>query len=233
MEAREVMTRDVVSATTGTSVEDAIGLMLSNRVSGLPVVDARGALVGMVTEGDLMRRAETGTETRRGFWQELLTPSEVLSEEYVRSHGRKVEEVMTAPPISVLETTPLGEVVELMLARRIKRVPVVSATGAVVGLLSRADILQALRLRMTSADDRREEEDRLIRQRIIEQAKELKWLERGLVEVTVKAGVVTLSGMHFGDGEHQALRVLVENTPGVTGIDDRLTRAPNFGIVLG
>src|SRR6516165_2504909 len=143
MIASDVMTRTVLSVRPDATIAEAIRLMLDNRISGLPVIDEAGRLVGMLTEGDLLRRGETGTERHRPRWLEILMGPGRLAGDYVRTHGRRIGEVMTRDPVSVTPDTPLKEVVELMERRRIKRVPVLDG-DVPVGILSRADLLRAL-----------------------------------------------------------------------------------------
>ncbi len=143
MKASEVMTRNVVTVGRETSVAQAIRLMLDNNISGLPVLDDDGKVVGILTEGDLLRRYETGTERHRPRWLEILMGPGRMAGEYVRTHGRKVQEIMTTDLISVAGDTPLDEVVGVMERRRIKRVPVLDGE-VLVGVVSRADLLRSL-----------------------------------------------------------------------------------------
>ena len=122
MKAKDVMTRSVVSVEPSATVLHAVRLMLQKKISGLPVVDTSGRLVGIVTEGDFLRRVETGTQRRRPRWIEFLLGPGHLADEYTHTHGRKVEEVMTTEPLSVTEDTSLEEVVNTMEKHRIKRV---------------------------------------------------------------------------------------------------------------
>ena len=131
MKAGDIMSPRVISVTPDASIQDAIQLMLDKRISGLPVIDSSGTLVGVVTEGDFLRRAETGTERKRSRWLEILLGPQRLADEYVREHGRKVEDVMTRDPVTVDELAPLDEVVRVMERRRIKRLPVVRGTQVV------------------------------------------------------------------------------------------------------
>ena len=146
MKAAEIMSLGVATVRPDTTVSEAARTMLQFGVSGLPVIDTSGKLVGIVTEGDFLRRAEMGTERQRPRWLEFLLGPGRLAQEYVHSHGRKVEEIMTPDVVTVSEHTPLQEVVRLMETRRIKRVPVVSNTEAhkIVGIISRANLVQAL-----------------------------------------------------------------------------------------
>ena len=154
MNAADIMTRTILSAGPKTPVAEAIGLMLDNRVSGLPVIDEAGQLVGILTEGDLLRRGETGTERHRPRWLEILLGPGRLASDYVRTHGRKVEDIMTRDPVSVAPETPLDEIVELMERHRIKRVPVLEGEK-LVGIVSRADFLRALAWRLEEQSSRR------------------------------------------------------------------------------
>src|SRR5271167_5064691 len=143
MQVRDVMTRNVISVTANDSVLNAARVMLHNRVSGLPVVDAAGQLVGIVTEGDFLRRGEIGTDRRRPKWLEFLLGPGRLATEYVHASGRKVDEVMTADPCTVSEDDSLETVVELMERRHIKRLPVLR-DGKMIGIVSRANLMHAL-----------------------------------------------------------------------------------------
>ena len=143
MKVRDVMTSPVISIEPESPVLEAVHIMLQRHISGLPVVDKEGHLVGIMTEGDLLRRVETGTQHRRPRWLEYLVGPGRLADEYTRSHGRKVNEIMTADPLTVTEDTPLDEVVRRMEKRRIKRLPVVRG-DEVVGIVSRANLVHAL-----------------------------------------------------------------------------------------
>src|ERR1700722_53516 len=143
MKAGDIMTARVVSISPDVGVVEAIELMMSNHISGLPVVDASGTLVGMVTEGDFLRRAETGTARKRPRWLEFLVGPGRLAEEYVETHARKVGEVMTRDLVTIAEDTPLADVVHVWDHRRAKRLPVRRGTQ-VVGIVSRATLMRAL-----------------------------------------------------------------------------------------
>ena len=143
----DLMHKNVVSVLPETSLADAVRIMLAQRVSGLPVVSSAGRLVGVVTEGDLLRRAELGTEGRQvGWFKSFLMPGRA-AEDYVATHGRHVSEVMTSEPIFVTPETPLAEVADIMRSKRVKRLPVLDY-GALVGVVSRSDLLRALALKL-------------------------------------------------------------------------------------
>ncbi len=220
MKTSEIMTRNVVSIGPAAAVRDAIRLMLERRVSGLPVVDDAGKLTGILTEGDLLRRSETGTERHRRPWLEFLMGPGRLAEDYVKTHGRRVAEVMTREVVSVGPETPLGEVVQVMERRHVKRLPVLDG-DVLVGIVSRADLMAAL-AGILDRDESPPSGDDAIRRRVLaELEKATGWAPRS-VTVTVKDGVVELNGAIFEDKERAALRVAAENVPGVKAIEDRL-----------
>lgn len=219
MKASDVMTRDVLTVGRETSVANAIRVMLENNISGLPVLD-NGKVVGILTEGDLLRRGETGTERHRPRWLEILMGPGRMAGEYVRTHGRKVEEIMTTNVISVAGDTPLDEVVGLMERRRIKRVPVVEG-DVLVGVISRLDLLRAL-LRAIEAQYSEHRSDDDIREQILAELAKAAWVPKDGLSISVKDGVVDLNGVILEEKEREALRVVAENVPGVRGVDDHL-----------
>jgi len=222
MKAANLMTCKVLSISPDASILEAMQLMLLNGVSGLPVIDQRGSLVGIVTEGDFLRRVETGTEKERPKWLEIFMGPGRLADEYVRTHGRRVGEVMTPDPFTIAEDTPLEDVVDSMERRRIKRVPVVRE-GRVVGIVSRADLLHALAsaLRTQAATSRTDAD---IRQHVLSALADQAWVPKSFVNVEVHDGVVELRGIILDEGERQALHVVAENTPGVKAVKDHLVR---------
>jgi CBS domain-containing protein len=143
MKAADIMTGRVISVTPDASILECARLMLQHRISGLPVIDAAGNLVGIVSEGDFLRRVEAGTERKRARWLEFITGPARLAGEYVHSHGRRVDEVMTREPLTIMEDTPVDDVVRLMEEHRVKRFPVTRG-AKVVGIVSRANLLRAL-----------------------------------------------------------------------------------------
>jgi CBS domain-containing protein len=220
MKAGDIMTPKVLSVSPDASILEAVQLMLLNGVSGLPVIDQHGSLVGIVTEGDFLRRAETGTEKKRPKWLEILTGPGRLADEYVHTHSRRVAEVMTPDPFTIAEDTPLEDVVDSMEGRRIKRVPVVRE-GRVVGIVSRADLLHALaRVVRTLAATSRTDAD--VRQHVLSALAREAWVPKSFVNVEVHDGVVELRGSILDERDRQALRVLAENTPGVKAVKDHL-----------
>ena len=231
MNAREIMSRRVITVTPETTIEEAIRLMLDHRISGLPVVEADGALAGIVTEGDLLRRFETGTDKRHSGWVSLLLGPGRLAAEYTRSHAHKVGEVMTTEVASVSTETPLAEVVELMEDRHIKRVPVTDG-GKLVGIVSRANLVAALANQL--AKDRGSPlSDDDIRRAILAEIDKQPWGPRESVDAVVRDGVVELHGTILDERERSALIVAAENLPGVKVVRDKLVWVePNSGMVL-
>jgi len=218
--ASDVMTRDILSVRPDATIAEAIRLMLDNRISGLPVIDEMGRLIGILTEGDLLRRGETGTERHRPRWLEFLMGPGRLAEEYVRTHGRRIAEVMTRDPVSVSPNTPLKEIVQLMERHRIKRVPVLDG-DVPVGILSRADLLRGLAGAL-AATPAAATSDAEIRERILAELARAAWVPRDGIAISVENGVVDLNGVILDEKERDALRVAAENVPGVRAVEDHL-----------
>jgi CBS domain-containing protein len=225
------MTRNVITAARGLPIAEAIRLMLDNHVSGLPVLEDNGKLAGILTEGDLLHRSETGTERHRPRWLEMLIGPGRLAGEYVRTHGRKVEELMTTHVTSVTGDTSLEEVVELMERRRIKRVPVLDR-DRLVGIISRADLLRVL-TRALDEQPAPTTGDADIRERILTELAKASWVPRDGLEITVTDGVVELNGVILEEKEREAIRVAAENVPGVRAVEDHLVWIePISGIIV-
>lgn len=218
MQVKDVMTRNVISVGPSESILKAARLMLQNRISGLPIMDKEGELIGIVTEGDFLRRSELGTERRRPKWLEFIVGPGRLAEEYVHSSGRKVDEIMTTDPCTVGENDSLEKVVELMERRHVKRLPVMRA-GRMVGIISRANLLHAL---ASLARDMPAPagSDSVIRENIMATLGKQHWAPR--VNVVVKNGVAELWGIIVDERERQGLIVAAENIDGVKQVHDHL-----------
>jgi CBS domain-containing protein len=231
MKAGDLMTRDLATIRPDSPVIDALRVMLERRISGMPVVDAAGSLVGILTEGDFLRRAELDTERKRPLWlAHLLSPGR-LATEYTAAHGRSVEQVMTADVASVGEDAALADVVDLMERRGIKRVPVVR-DGRLVGLVSRADLLRAYVAATEQARPGRATDAEMERSIAVEIDRQ-PWGPAANVRVDVVNGTAEMRGVLTDDRERTALRVLVENTPGVKCVRDLLTTIePMTGAVV-
>jgi CBS domain-containing protein len=220
MNAGDIMTPKVVSVAPDASILEATQSMLANRISGLPVITENGKLVGVVTEGDFLRRAETGTQHRRSRWLELFMSPGKLAQEYVHTRGRKVSDVMTPDPVTVTEDTPLDAVVRLLEERRIKRLPVVRS-GVVVGIVSRANLLHAL-ASLAREQPNEGQSDAAIRAQIYAELNRQRWIPKDFINVVVRNGAVEVWGAILDERERQAVRVAVENVPGVKHISDHL-----------
>jgi len=231
MNAADIMTPRVVSVVPDASILEAMQLMLANRISGLPVITENGKLVGIVTEGDFLRRAETGTQHRRSRWLELFMGAGKLAQEYVQTHGRKVSDVMTPDPVTASEDTPLDVVVRLLEERRIKRLPVVRS-GVVVGIVSRANLLHAL-ASLARERPNGDQSDAAIRAQIYAELNRQRWIPKDFINVVVRNGAVEVWGAILDERERQAVRVAVENVPGVKHISDHLVWVePMSGMVF-
>jgi CBS domain-containing protein len=229
MKVSDIMTHRVVTVGPAATVADAARLMLDHRISGLPVVDGGGGLLGMVTEGDLLRRSESGTERQRPHWLEFILGPGRLAKEYVHSHSRKVSDVMTEDVATVGENASIEKVVDLMERRRIKRLPVMRG-GKIVGIISRANLLHALagmQMPPTAADDA------TIRKRLMAELAKQPWAPRASTNIVVRDGVVHLWGTVFDDRERDALKVAAENLPGVKAVKDHMVWVePMSGMVV-
>jgi CBS-domain-containing membrane protein len=194
--------------------------MLQNKISGLPVIDGSGKLVGIVTEGDFLRRSEIGTQRRRSRWIEFLIGPGRLADEYSRSSSRNIGEIMTHDVYTVDPDATLEQIVRVMERHRVKRVPVVEGEK-VVGIVTRANLLHAL---ASIADEIAPSPagDNAIREQILAELKRQTWTPVTRIDVTVRNGVVQLSGSLIDERQRQALRILAENIPGVKKVQDQL-----------
>ena len=231
MNAVDVMTRDLVSIRPEASIMEAIRLMLQHRISGLPVVDATGRLQGIVTEGDFLRRAETGTVRKRSRWVEFLLGPGRLATEYAHASGRKVSDVMTPDVHTVAEDAPLEQVVHLMERHRVKRIPVMRG-DTVVGIVTRANLMRAL-AGLALAAQPPAPGDAAIRERLLAELKKQSWAPVGLIDIAVKDGVVKLSGALTDERQRQAIWIAAENIAGVKKVEDHLIWIePNTGVII-
>jgi CBS domain-containing protein len=221
MRVSDVMTRRVILVTPKTTIVDAIRLMLKNHISGLPVIDHKSKLVGMVTEGDFLRRAEIGTERKRSAWFDALFGPAESATRYVHSHGLKVKDVMTSNPATAGEDMSLDEVVHLMETRGVKRLPVVRR-GKVVGIVSRANLMRAL-ASIHRAPPKASKRDATIRNRILSSIAKQSWSTGAVFDVIVRNGIADMWGTIADVKQREALRVLIENMPGVKRVEDHLT----------
>ena len=218
MKAADIMVRDVVTVKPDDDVAKAVDLLAEHDVSALPVVDDGGTVVGVISEADLVRRIEIGTERHRPWWLEAVTPAARLADEFAKSHGRAVHEVMAREVVSAGEETPLSEIASLLEKHRIKRVPILR-DGKLVGIVSRANLIQALAsVHIGGADD--VPSDRTIRLELLQRLAGQSWTDFGSRNVIVRDGVVHLWGLVGSPAEHEALLALAQEVPGVKRIAD-------------
>lgn len=218
MRASDVMTSSVITVKPETPVADVARLLVERRISGVPVVDQQGRVVGILTEGDLFRRHELGTERRRGRLLEMFTSNVTLAAEYVQSHGRTAGDVMTSEVISVTPDTALTTISDIFEKERIKRVPVIK-DGRLLGIVSRGNLVQALGS-LDNGEPSSAADDRRIRDEVLAEFTRLPWGLDSESNVVVASGIVHLWGLVGTRQEQAALRVAAEAIPGVKGIMD-------------
>jgi predicted transcriptional regulator len=204
-------------------VQEAARVLIDQRISGLPVVDDNGKLVGIVSEGDLLHRSESGTERRRSWWFRALLGDGALAAEYVKAHGRRVEDVMTRTVVTASPNTPLHEIATLMERNAIKRVPIVE-NNKLVGIVSRANLVQAIA--SGGKDLEVPHSDAAIRDRLLAHLNAQNWAHTWLLNVTVDDGIVDLWGITKSEIERKAIRVAAESIPGVRAVNDNLIIRP-------
>jgi CBS domain-containing protein len=223
MRADEIMTRQVITIGADASIVDAADIMLRHHISGLPVVDAAGRLVGIISEGDFIRRAETGTERKRGRWLTFLVSADRIAAEFMHAHGRKVGEIMTPNPVTASEDTPLDRIVQIMESRNIKRLPVVR-DDRLVGMITRSDFLSHVAALARQASSASADDDRM-REAVIAAIGQAPWRPCRL-KVIAYGGIVSLNGVVKSDNARRAAIVAAENAPGVTTVLDNLSLYP-------
>lgn len=232
MKISDVMTPDVATVEPDDSVARAVGVMIDRRVSGVPVVDGQRRLRGILTESDLLRRAELDTTQKRPRWLEFLIGTGQLAREYVHAHARRVEEVMTDEVITATPDTDLGDAVRLMERKRIRRLPIVE-DGVLVGIVSRADLVRAL-ARLLDDATIVVRPDAVIADDIRRAMADAPWSGHSGVTVAVSGGVVTLDGVIVDERQREALRVLAENVSGVVRVVDKIVWIePETGVTIG
>jgi CBS domain-containing protein len=229
MKVGDIMRRTIVLVAPDAPIIEAATLMLKSRISGLPVINSTGTLVGIVTEGDFLRRTEIGAEIHRPRWLALFMDPAKAAEEYVRAHGRTVGDVMTRDVITARKDMLLSEAAGLMEQHHVKRLPVVDA-GHVVGIVSRADLVHAVALLQTPPSTAKDES---IQKKLQSELDNLSRNGVGDVQFLVHDAVVGLWGTVGSDIERRAICTAVENVPGVKKIQDHLMLIRPSDWVLG
>lgn len=225
MQARDIMTTYVVTVAPDASVADIAATLVDNRISAVPVVDDQYRVIGIVSEGDLMRRSEIGTEPRHSWWLIAMTSTDKLAEEFAKTHGVKASEIMTANVTTVTEDASIGWIAELLETKKIKRVPVVR-DEKLVGIVSRANLVRALTTLKEKVIELPSIDDRKIHDALEEVLKKETWAATAQVNFVVAEGVVHLWGMVASGEQKKALVVLAENVSGVVSVQDHTAFRP-------
>jgi CBS-domain-containing membrane protein len=221
MKAADVMVSNVVTTTPEASVQEVAALLLKNRISAVPVVTRDGKLVGIISEGDLIHRKETGTEHHRSWWMQLLLGRTPLAAEYVKAHSHKVSDVMTRDVVTAKPDTPLRDVAALLEKHGIKRVPILH-NGKLVGIVSRANLVQALATHIAPVQTSTAVDDLTIREEVMARLDGKVWTAFAPINVIVEDGVVHLWGTVDSETVKRAVWLAVEETAGVQAINDHL-----------
>jgi CBS domain-containing protein len=226
MRARDIMTTEVVTVAPSTSVSALAQLLVERKISAAPVVE-NGKLVGLVSEGDLLHREETGTESRPSWWKELFRSTEDRAKAYLKAHGRRAADVMTARLTTVGPDAEVSEIAELMEQQRVKRLPVVEQ-GRLMGIVSRADLLRIL---VKSADHAAEPvavSDQQLAQAVLDEIQKAGLATTTTLNVIATDGTVGLWGFVASETERQAVEVAAQSTKGAKAVDNHLAVRPPY-----
>lgn len=226
MQAQDVMIAPVVTVGANATVRQVARILLERRISAVPVVDSDNNILGIVSEGDLLHRTESGTERSYGWWLQILTGDAEMAADYVKSHSAKVTDIMTRDVVTAAPETPLSDIAMLLEKRQIKRVPIVNKQGQLVGIVSRTNLLQAV----ASAKPKLEISlpDANIRKRFLEEIKKQPWAHTFNLNATVQNGIIDIWGSAPSAAERRAIRVAAEAIPGVVLVNDHLIETPAF-----
>jgi CBS domain-containing protein len=221
MKAKDVMTHGVLTVGPGAPVNEIARLLLERHISAVPVVDTANRILGIVSEGDLMRRPETGTARRLSWWLRIIADRDTLAREYTKTHGLEAQSIMTRDVVAVNEDTDLADIAQILEKRRIKRVPVVR-DGRLVGIVSRANLIQGLAVKRGAIGAEMKVDDDRIRREFLQALQEQPWASRGTLNVVVDNGVVHLYGLVASDAEREALVVAAKEVKAVRAVEDHL-----------
>jgi CBS domain-containing protein len=223
MKAQDIMTRDVTTVSPDTSVRDIAALMMEKRISGVPVLTNNGKIIGMVSQSDLLHRAELGTERKHKWWFRTFADSNALAREYAKAHGLKAHDIMSRYVVSVRDDAELRDVADILDSHRIKRVPVVQE-GRLVGIITRGDLVRALsQVQISKAA--KKIDNAALHKTLHDRIRTQPWINDSYINLTVNDGVVELWGFVVSIDQHNALRALVEETDGVRRVEDKLSVA--------
>jgi CBS domain-containing protein len=221
MKAQDIMTRDLTTVSPNTSVRDIAAVMVEKHISGVPVLTDNGQIIGMVSQSDLLHRAELGTERKHKWWFRTLVDSNALAQEYAKAHGRKAHDIMSRYVVSVRDDAELRDVADILDNYRIKRVPVVQE-GRLVGIITRGDLVRALsQVQISKAV--KKIDNAALHKTLHDRIRTQSWINESYISLTVNDGVVELWGFVDTIDQHSALRALVEETDGVSRVEDKLS----------
>ena len=221
MNAADILTADVITVREDTPIQQIVTTLLARRISGVPVVNAEGAVVGLVSEGDLLRRAELGTQKRRGSWLTFFTGTATLATDYVRSHGETARDIMTRTVVWVSPGTSVSDIADLMEERRVKRVPVID-DGKLVGIVSRSNLLRALASTASAPGGESQVSDEDIRSALFAELSNQAWSKRSDNSVVVSDAVVHLWGLVTTREEQRALELAAKGVAGVRAVESHM-----------
>jgi CBS domain-containing protein len=225
MQARDVMTTHVVTISASATVRELADLLVKRGISAAPVVGPKGELVGIVSEGDLMRRSELGTAQSRPWWLRLLSGEHALAVDFIKANAQKVADVMTREVVTATPGTPLSEIARLLERHSIKRIPIVHH-NQLVGIVSRANLVQSFASLLKKPHLDLSPADSAIRTGIMNRLEKEPWAHTSLLNVLVDDGVVDLWGIVHTAIEKDAIRVAAESTAGVRAVNDNLVLRP-------
>ena len=221
MKARDIMVRGIIAVHPDTLVRDIASLMVEKHISGVPVLSNNGKLIGMVSQSDLLHRAEVGTERKHKWWFRVLMDSRALAREYVKAHGLKAHDVMTRYVVSVRDDAELRDVADILDKRRIKRVPVIQE-DRVVGIITRGDLVRALS-QVQISKVAKTIVNAALHKKLYDRIQSQPWINDNCVNLTVSDGVVEVAGFVETTDQRVALRILIQETEGVNRVDDKIS----------
>jgi CBS domain-containing protein len=221
MKARDIMTRDVITVRPNTSVRDIASLMVEKHISGVPVLTDDDTMVGIISQSDLLHRAEVGTERKHKWWFRTFADSSALARDYAKAHGLTAHDVMCRYVVSVRDDAELGDVADILDKHRIKRVPVMQQ-GRLVGLITRGDLVRALS-QVQATRQAKKIDNASLHRLLHERMRNQSWIDKSYINVSVNDGVVELWGFVDTADQHSALRALIEETEGVSRLEDKVT----------
>lgn len=226
MQAQDIMTKDVISAAANATVKQVADLMMDNHISAVPILDDNGAIIGVISEGDLLRRVEGFAQTNKSWWLSLFSEPQNSAAHFVEVRAKYAKDIMTREVATVAPDAPVGEVARLLEEKRIKRVPVVDG-GRLVGIVSRANLMHAIAAQpVVKFHDRAS--DREKRHMVLAALAEVPGLNVGQLNVVVEGEQVDVWGLVNTTAEIAAAQVALENIEGIGNLSINLKRIPDY-----